>query len=253
MSDVAGAVEIDPDLDAGLRGLALQLGDPCCSSTPSSSTSSRAFLNAAISSGVPAETRSHPSGPTTRISTPRSSRPCQTACRSANRPNRTKLASDVGDLETLADQPGREVVPGRPQPVDGGQHLVGVGQRDPGDRLGDGRQVVRQPDDPQRVDERRRGRQIAEPAARERERLGHGPADRQPRVVRQQLQRARGAGVGELEVRLVHHHDARRRLDDRRQGVEVDRGAGRVVGAGDQDDVGPLLARPRRPPRPGRG
>ena len=33
---------------------------------------------------VPIDTRSQPSGPVSRISTPRSSRPCQTACRSAN-------------------------------------------------------------------------------------------------------------------------------------------------------------------------
>ena len=52
-----------------------------------------ASLNAAISSAVPIETRSQPSGPISRISTPRSSRPCQTACRSAYRPNSTKLAS----------------------------------------------------------------------------------------------------------------------------------------------------------------
>src|SRR6476659_4870888 len=53
-----------------------------------------ASLKACISVGVAADTRSQPSGPVSRINTPRSSRACHTACRSANRPNRTKLASD---------------------------------------------------------------------------------------------------------------------------------------------------------------
>ena len=70
---------------------------------------------------------------------------------------------------------------------------VGVGQGDPGDGLRDGRQVVRQPDEPQRVDEGRVRGQVAEPPAGEGEGLGHRAADRQPRPPGQQLERARRA------------------------------------------------------------
>ena len=53
-----------------------------------------ASRNAAISAGVPTLTRSQAAGPVSRISTPLSSSACQIACRSANSPNRTKLASE---------------------------------------------------------------------------------------------------------------------------------------------------------------
>ena len=66
----------------------------------------------------------------------------------------------------------------------------------------------------------RRG-QVAEPTAGERERLGHGPGDGQPRVVRQQLQGARGAGAGELVVGLVDHHDPGGGVGDRPQGARA--------------------------------
>src|SRR5207237_6391983 len=87
----ARAVEGDLDVDLGLPGLPVHHGGAChaCSSI----TATSASLNAAISAGVPTDTRSQPSGPVSRISTPRSSNPCQTACRSAYRPNSTKLAS----------------------------------------------------------------------------------------------------------------------------------------------------------------
>ncbi len=64
------------------------------SPTAVAATSTNACLNAAISAGVPTLTRSQGAGPDSRMSTPRSSRPCQTACRSANSPNNTKLASE---------------------------------------------------------------------------------------------------------------------------------------------------------------
>src|SRR6478735_8975352 len=87
----AGAVEVDLDVDGRLLGLPVQLR--YAAHPASSMTSVSACLNACISSAVPIDTRSHPSGPVSRISTPRSSSPCQTACRSAKRPNNTKFAS----------------------------------------------------------------------------------------------------------------------------------------------------------------
>src|SRR5581483_5960567 len=86
---VARPVELDLDEHLGLAGRAL---DPAYATHPITSSSAR--RNAAISSGVPIDTRSQPSGPVSRISTPRSSRPCHTACRSANVPKRTKFASE---------------------------------------------------------------------------------------------------------------------------------------------------------------
>src|SRR4029078_6979856 len=76
-----GAVEVDLDEHLRLLGGPLDACGPahCC-------TSVSAFSKAAISSGGPLETPSEPSGPVSRTSTPRSSRPCQTACRSANVP-----------------------------------------------------------------------------------------------------------------------------------------------------------------------
>lgn len=59
-----------------------------------SRTRTSAARKAAISRGVPIDTRSQPSGPVSRIRTPRSSRRCHTACRSANTPNSTKFASE---------------------------------------------------------------------------------------------------------------------------------------------------------------
>ena len=87
----AGAVEVELDEDLGLLGRALDASGARRHRVPRSTQRFRdvdqCLLNAVISCGVPIETRSQPSGPTSRISTPRSSRPCQTACRSGNRPN----------------------------------------------------------------------------------------------------------------------------------------------------------------------
>src|SRR5690606_29375846 len=57
-------------------------------------TWSNASRKADISSGVPMVVRSHAGGPTSRISTPRSSMPRKTAVRSGNSPNMTKFASE---------------------------------------------------------------------------------------------------------------------------------------------------------------
>ena len=107
-------------------------------------------------SAVPIETRSQPSGPTSRISTPRSSRPCQTACRSAKRPEQHEVGVAVGDLEPLLAQPGDRRVALGAQVVDPAEQLVGVPQRGQRGRLGDGGEVVGQPHHPDRVADLRR-------------------------------------------------------------------------------------------------
>ena len=87
-----------------------------------------------------------------------------------------------------------------------------MGQGDPGGGLGDRGQVVGQPDDPERVDERRGRGEVAEPAAGEGEGLGHGPADREPRDSRGSSSSALGVPApGELVISLVDDdHTARR-------------------------------------------
>src|SRR6266487_221222 len=93
----AGAVQPQLDEDLGLLGLPLNPGGSVHWAAPPcvlSRTSVRAMRKAAISAGVPMLTRSQPGGPTSRTSTPRSSRPRQIACESPNLPNRTKLASE---------------------------------------------------------------------------------------------------------------------------------------------------------------
>ena len=59
------------------------------------------------------------------------------------------------------------------------ERVVGVAQRGACGRLGDRRQVVRQPNQQHRVDHGGRGDQIAESATGERERLAHGAGDNQ--------------------------------------------------------------------------
>ena len=133
-------------------------------------------MNAVISSGVPIDTRSQPSGPVSRISTPRSSRPCQTACRSANRPNSTKFASLSATSSPCSRSQRHGAVPLGAQLVDPAEQLVGVPQRGARDGLGDRGEVVGQPDDAQRVADLRRRGEVAEPGAGERERLAHRAA-----------------------------------------------------------------------------
>ena len=124
-------------------------------------TSVSACLNVAISSGVPIETRSQPSGPTSRISTPRSSSPCQTACRSAKVPNNAKFASLSATCEPLRAQPGHRGVPLGAQVVDPAEQLGRVPQRRQRDRLGDRGEVVGQPHHADRVADLRRGGEVA--------------------------------------------------------------------------------------------
>src|SRR3954469_13496543 len=90
----ARAVEVDLEVDLGLLGLAVQGGRAAHGrASVVSVTEVSASLNAAISGAVPMETRSQPYGPVSRISTPRSSNPCQTACLWGKCPNSAKLAS----------------------------------------------------------------------------------------------------------------------------------------------------------------
>src|SRR5690625_4793155 len=86
-------IEIKLDRDGRLGCGPLNLGGslPC----HASNTSTRARLNALISSGVPIDTRSHPAGPVSRIKTPRSNKPCHTSCRAGNFPKYTKFASEA--------------------------------------------------------------------------------------------------------------------------------------------------------------
>ena len=89
-------------------------------------------------------------------------------------------------------------------------------QRRPRRGLRQRRQVVRQPDELQRVDHRRRGGQVAEPPAGERERLAHRAARRSACGRAWRSRRRRAGPVGELGVRLVDDHDPGRGVDEQR-------------------------------------
>src|SRR5699024_5066306 len=101
----AGAVHVEGDLDGGFAGGAGEgrgagptgggagrLGAVVLGHR--GSASSRAVRNAALSSGVPRETRSQPAGPTARMRTPRARSPSNAASRSVKLRNRMKFASD---------------------------------------------------------------------------------------------------------------------------------------------------------------
>src|SRR3546814_6531727 len=92
-SDVCSSdLDVDLDVDLRLAGLPVDPRGPA-HRLISFMTSVSAFLKAVISSAVPIDTRSQPSGPVSRISTPRSTSPCHTACRSSKVPNNAKFAS----------------------------------------------------------------------------------------------------------------------------------------------------------------
>src|SRR5699024_7884751 len=96
--DLAGAVQVQGDLDAGLAGAAADGRGPgragCGRGGHRGSASSRAVRNAALSCGVPTDTRSQPVGPTARTSTLRSRSASNTRSRSVKVRNRMKFASD---------------------------------------------------------------------------------------------------------------------------------------------------------------
>ena len=77
--------------------LRLLTRSPCCRrdhrGTPGAVTASSALRNAVVSGSVPAVTRRCPGRPTSRTSTPRSSRDAHADCSSTSPPKSTKLAS----------------------------------------------------------------------------------------------------------------------------------------------------------------
>ena len=81
--------------------------------------------------------------------------------------------------------------------------------------------------------------QEAEPPGSEGECLGHRPADREPRVVRKQLERARSANPRELVVGLIDDDHTRCDVTDGPNGLQADGGSGGVVRAGDQHHIRP--------------
>ena len=98
------------------------------------------------------------------------------------------------------------------------------------------REVVRQANELQRVDDGRRRGQVAQAAAREGEGLAHRAADDQLVAVRGQQDHGAGP-VGELRVRLVHHDDAGRGVDELRELAGLQRLPGGVVRAGEERHV----------------
>ena len=131
---------------------------------------------------LPTLTRSRPAGPVSRTSTPRSSRPSQTACGSANWPNSTKFAS-----ESATRKPRRRAAP---QAVAFGSQpatLAAAHRRSPRAarrRLRERGQVVGQPDD---LSPTKRGRPAgSRRAPGQRERLGQRARHHEPGGPRQQ-------------------------------------------------------------------
>ncbi len=82
------------------------------------------------------------------------------------------------------------------------------------DRLGEGRQMVRQPHQLQRVDDSRLRGEVTDPGAGQCERLAHRPCHHQPRRCGQQRERAGDPGPPELRVCLIHDDHAGTRLAD---------------------------------------
>ena len=145
------------------------------------------------------------------------------------------------DVEALVAQPRSSGVALGTQVGHPGEQLDRHTQRDRRHRLRDRGEVVGQAHDPQGVDEGLAGREVADPATGERERLRHRPGDGERREVVEQGEGGRCAVASELGVRLVDHDDPGRCRADRLDHVESERRARRVVGRGQQDDVGPLL------------
>ncbi len=114
-----------------------------------------------------------------------------------------------------------------------------MGQGGQGDGLGLGGEVVGHPDQAQGVGDGGVGGEVAEPAAGEREGLGHRPGHDEPRPSLEEGERARGAGAGELGVRLVDDDERLGRgLVDGVDDVEAEGGPRGVVRRAEEDDVG---------------
>src|SRR6185503_20242719 len=101
-------------------------------------------------------------------------------------------------------------------------------------RLGQRREVIRQPHDLERLDECRSRGKIAQPPGRKGEGLRHGSADREARIMRKQLERARRATTCELVVGLIHDDYPRGHITDGPNCRQTDRSACGIVWAGDQ-------------------
>lgn len=148
-----------------------------------------------------------------------------------------------GDLVVEGAQFGDQAVAFGLELVDVLQERVGVLQRGERGGLGDGGQVVGQPDELDGVHDGGVGGEIAEPQSGGAERLGHGAADDQVRAAFEQRQQR--VAVAELDVRLVGDDHGRlgvlRGLVEGADRVGGDRVAGGVVGGGDEDDVGAVL------------
>ena len=94
----------------------------------------------------------------------------------------------VGDVVAEARSSRDQPVPLGLQLLDVLQQRVGVLQGGERGRLGDGRQVVGQPDQLDGVDHRGVRGEVAEPQSRRAERLGHGAGDDQVRPALDQRQ-----------------------------------------------------------------
>ena len=175
-----GAVEVDLDQHLRLLGDPLDPPDPAHPCSVSSTSTSAACRNASFSSGVPIVTRSrsrdpdvpdqHPAvqeGPPRRARRRRTGRTARSSRRWAPRRNPPPRSA--------ADHP----VPLGPQQRHRAERRVGVPQRRARRSLGQRRQVVRQANELQRLDDGRRRGQVAQAAAREGERLAHRAADDQ--------------------------------------------------------------------------
>ena len=169
---------------------------------PSVSASRKAL----VSASVPAVTRSQPASPRSRTSTPRSSNACQVVALVAELAEEHEVGVRLDDLEIqgadLGDQPVALLLTSSTV----AEQLVGVRQRGERGGLGQHRQVVGQPHQLQRVDDRRVGGEIAEPRRGERERLGHRAGHDQPR-------RGRAAGRPPTAGARTPRRPRRRRRD----------------------------------------
>src|SRR5690625_5663764 len=85
-----------------------------------------------------------------------------------------------------------------------------MGEGSTGDGLGEGGQVIREANDPQRIDDRRRTGEIAQAHAGEGERFTHRPAHDEVRVFLEQLQRTRRTFAAEFRVRFIDDDEDRK-------------------------------------------
>ena len=256
MSDEPAAVEVEAQLDARLAGLPLQIvavrlvmtaSLPGRAGTPQSACRARRApsRNAVVSASVPAVTRRWFGMPTSRMRMPRSSSASNDGVRVVARRRRARSCFRCGAAGS------RGAASSRDQPValradlaDHREHLGGVGERCEGRRLRERGQVVREPDEAERVGHGRVGGEVADARAGEREGLAHGARDEQPRSRPGRSVRAEGSPVRhELGVGLVDDHDAARGVVDRLDRLERQRRAGRVVRGAQDHDVGVELRR----------